>query len=321
MSALRWKPLGSLRNPHWELQILLDRGHLDLGEPALPLFSLLPRRHGFPQLEGVRLRLTVRHRISHGKVLASLIPSQIIWGRFEDAGEWQRGLLFAEARLVLPSGKGRVSGRLAWMIGFALHKTAPLLLWQSSLRNLADRPITLQRYAPLVVGPDTSNLPRKGLLDLFPARFHIFRLSAPPIKPSTYYNLTERFGSLRLSETTEALQSTTGTLSHWPPALQGALPEPPAIPEAPYATEGPLTWQVLQERGQAQALVALAPQRYQVRWWTQDNPYSPGLRLVYYPNESLPPGELWQAPPTLLGWSTAEHPSLAPLLKHINILD
>jgi len=307
MTGSRWKPIGKLTNPFWEFQTLLDQGQPDLGDPSVPLFSLLPRMAHLPQIEGARLRLTLSHRASHGKVLATLNPERLAWYRVptEENG-WQRGLLAAQAHLMLPSGKGRVEGNLLWLLSFALHQKAPLLLWQSAVHNLSRLPVTLRRYAPLALGPDSHNLPRKGLLDLFPARFHIFRLLSRPISPSAYYNLTERFGSLRLSESARPFQAASLTMETLAKPLHAWWQAAPKPPTPPYWPSAPLTLQTLHIPAESRALLLITQNAHQAKWWVQDNPFAPGLRLVFYPEVTLAPGEAWQGPPVLLAWYDPE---------------
>lgn len=313
MNGSRWKPLGKLTNPFWEFHLLMDRGQPDLGDPSVPLFSLLPRKAHLPQIEGARLRLTLSHRTSHGKVLAALNPARLAWYRPSDAADgWQRGVLAAQAFLMLPSGKGRVAGKILWLLSFALHQERPLLLWQSTVHNLSRRPVTLRRYAPLALGPDTHNLPRKGLLDLFPARFHLFRLFSRPVSPSAYYNLTERFGSLRFGESARAFQSTALRLDAPAQPLHAwwqAAPRPPTPPSWPAP---PLTLQALRLPAERRALLLVTQNAHQAKWWVQDNPLAPGIRLVFYPEVALAPGEAWSGPPVLLAWHDAANQATLP---------
>ncbi len=300
MSPSRWRLLGEQANPQWLLRLHLDPGQADLGDPGLPLFSLLPQHSEVPQIEGARLRVTVSHRQSHGKVLATLLPERTSGQEGAAEGDWLPAEIQGEARLMLPSGKGRVPGRLEWRIRFALHAQWPLLLWQSWLYNPNPFPLTVQRYAPLAVGPEQGRLARKGWADLFPARFRFFRLRGRPLQASTYYNLTERFGSLRLAPEPSPLQAATLSPAEEASLLVGIRDLAP--PQGNLLPSPPLFAGVLRAPGHKGALLLLSPQAKDMAWFPQPDAYSPGLRLVFYPRSVLPPQEEWAAPPTLLAW-------------------
>ncbi len=301
MTASRWQPLGKIANPFWELHFLMDRGQADLGDPAVPLFSLLPRQREVPQIEGARLRLTLSHRQSHGKVLATLAPDQVEWRPLPDDQGWHRAQVQAVARMMIPSGKGLVSGRLEWSIFFALHAEQPWVVWQSLLHNPNPYPVTLQRYAPLAVGPGSEALSRRSLADLFPARFRFFRLRSRPIEASAFYNLTERFGSLRLSEEPLPLKALALDEEALEAGQQWAR-RLVAFLEGLALGDDPLLMGLMGLAGGTSALLVTAPQVDQIEWLPQTDPLSPGLRVVYHPWLTLEPGATWAAPPLLLAW-------------------
>ena len=292
----------------WDLMPLLDHGDPALDDVAAVGFSLLPRVMDAPMLEHARAFLSVRGARRSPfpfRETMRVVPrggSQPDY-RHNRLDAWETIAITLPARLEgLRSHQPR-GGKLTLSIHYHLHRTYPILVWELAAANQSSHPLALTRATLLRVGPE-HQVSQHRRSDFIPTRFRLFRLRRPPKAQSAYYDLTERFGSLRLHPL-DALPFTT----HTPDPQRAAR----ALPETPRGFAPAQAWMLAVASPQRALLLMAGQAAFPAAWDFQVNPdpFAPGLTLRLTPSAPPPllaPGSTLTLPPVLLAW--LDHPTL-----------
>ncbi len=193
----------------WDFVFLIDWGDEDLNDTAALGFSLLPRQMEAPLLEHARTFVTVQftsrgpkaaRRVATNERMRVVphreaLPATALRRRSRSA--WEHGFIRLPASLWGMRSHSARSGNLSLRFHFAQHRETPFLLWQLGILNASPYPLKVDSITLLRVGPQRK-VSKRGRSDFIPTRFRLFKLRRPPTTQSAYYNLTERFGSLRL---------------------------------------------------------------------------------------------------------------------------
>ncbi len=308
-----------ITTPFWDFIFLIDWGDEDLNDTAALGFSLLPRQMEAPLLEHARSFVTVQFTASGPKAARRVATNErmrIVPHRDALSPEalkrrtrnaWEHGFIRLPATLWGMRSHSARSGGLDLRLHFAQHRQAPLLLWQLGIVNASPYPLKVDSITLLRVGPQRK-VSKRGRSDFIPTRFRLFKLRRPPTTQSAYYNLTERFGSLRL----HALD--TFPLTAWQPQsqmVQQALPSELAhFPLAHTYAIGN------RERGLG-LLLGVGEPTFPATFEAQLNPdpLAPGLTLRLLPQGlQIPAGGKLTLPAIVLQRLTAQNPNESALL-------
>ncbi len=264
-------------------------------------FSLLPRQMALPLLEKARFFLTLRG--AQGGMWSreplALAPSrargeEVRYTRSHES-VWETAMLEAAAVLWGRRTHQARGGAFTLRVEYRLHREAPLLTWKMHITAAKPQQrLRVERLTLLRVGPPRPVRPR-GRGDFFPTRFRLFKLRRSPQTQSAYYNLTQRFGSLRLHaldvlpfEVDEPSAEAWERLRAWWPAFQ------------------PAHGVVLRGEGaEASLLLAVGPTPFAAQWSVQANttPLAPGLTLHLQPQgEPVFLNAEFRFPPMILAW-------------------
>ncbi len=291
--------------PWWDFAPLFDWGDPALEDIGAAGFSLLPRLLEAPTLEHARTFLTVRFPSpSLSKALAN--EAMIIAPLAGEAaptppqrvthGNWEHLQTEAPAALYGTRSHQSRHGGLRLQCRYYLHRQQPVVGWQLTITNTTRRPLRLESATLLRVGP-TQKVRKHRRSDFIPSRFRLFKLQRAPKTQSAYYDLTERFGSLRF----HALDAPAFSIeeTEHPASLAGSwsLPEG-CFPPAYGAVLKP-------ESGSEVRLFAGAPSfpgRFQLQ--ANTDPLAPGLTLRLLPAQEviIAPNTSFSLPPTALVW-------------------
>ncbi len=305
MSSSRKHLFRPLSLPWWDFVPLFDWGDPALEDLGAMGFSLLPRRVDAPTLEHARAFLTVRFpSASLGKALANeamvVVPvaaeAPPAPPRHTTRGPWEH--LQTETPAALHGTRSHQSrqGGLKLTCHYDLHREQPVVAWRLGITNTTPRPLRLESATLLRVGP-AQKVRKHRRSDFIPSRFRLFKLQRAPKTQSAYYDLTERFGSLRF-HALDALAFQAEEAAN-PAALASGLPLPEGCFPPAYAAL------LKPESGPALALLT-GPAAFPGHFRLQVNadPLAPGLTLRLLPAEEviIPPRAAFTLPPTALAW-------------------
>ncbi len=312
MSSPRKHLFRPLALPWWDFVPLFDWGDPALEDIGAAGFSLLPRRLDAPTLEHARTFLTVRFpspslgkALTNEAMIIAPVPTETPPTPPQRAthGQWEHLQTETPAALYGTRSHQSRHGGLRLECHYRLHRQQPIVAWHLKVTNTTRRPLRLESAALLRVGP-IQKVRKHRRSDFIPSRFRLFKLQRAPKTQSAYYDLTERFGSLRF-HALDALAFHTEEAAD-PAALARDLPLPEGCTPPAYGA-------LLQPEG-GRGLVLLAgaaafPSRFQLE--VNADPLAPGLTLRLVPTEEvvIPPGEAFPLPPTALAW--LENPSSA----------
>jgi len=305
MSSTRKHLFRPLSLPWWDFVPLFDWGDPALEDIGAAGFSLLPRRLDAPTLEHARTFLTVRFpspslskALANEAMIIAPLPGKTAPAPPQRTthGHWEHLQTETPAALYgTRSHQSRHSG-LQLQCHYRLHRQQPIVAWHLNVTNTTRRPLRLESAVLLRVGP-TQKVRKHRRSDFIPSRFRLFKLQRAPKTQSAYYDLTERFGSLRF-HALDALAFQVEELAN-PVVMALDLPLPESCMPPAYGA-------LLQpEGGRGLALLAGAaafPSRFQLQ--VNADPLAPGLTLRLVPTEEviIPPGKALHLPTTVLAW-------------------
>ena len=195
----------TIETPLWEFTPLIDWGDPALNDHGALGFSLLPRAVDTLMLENARTFVVARFlglgflaRLLTGKLLvaprrAAAPPAMSV---SSDAAQTQVTIETPAGFYGLRNAEQR-EGQAALALSFAVSQQAPMVCWQLTLTNHNRLPLRVENATLFRVGPPHAVRPHRRT-DFHPARFRLFKLRRSPKAHSAYYDLTERFGSLRM---------------------------------------------------------------------------------------------------------------------------
>ena len=294
----------------WDLHPLIDWGDEGLGDRPAMGFSLLPRHRQAPLLESARVFVNARfgagargglvRRMTREEM--RIVPTAREKVKFtkRHEGDWQTVTLASPATLYGMKSEVRRGGRFMLEMHYSMHSHLPLVRWQITVRNTGKTAVIIQSAALLRVGPLK---PRKqhGRLDFLPTRFRLFSLKRSPKTQSAYYNITQRFGSLRLHPLDTPPLEYHLFAAGQAGLLESALPREAAISHAATA----LLFGSTENHSALLFTLALPPQMGLSQTLNTD-PLAPGISLNLSTNFLLREGESLELPVITAFWLAPE---------------
>ena len=299
--------------PAWDFIPLVDWGDPALEDTGALGFSLLPRQAEMVLLESARTFFSVHAR--QGGVRRVLAEKMFVVPRHTDAppsffrqrrGEWTHIGIGTRATLYGLRSHNARSHALRLGAHYALSHEYALLYWQLGVANRTRQTLAIDTVTLLRVGPPRP-VNRHRRTDFNPSRFRLFKLRRPPKTQSAYYDLTERFGSLRL-HALDAPRVHVAPVS--PEAAQQALPLPD------FAVSYALVMQTEDARGGALLAVDTRGHPGAFRYEANTDRFAPGLTLRWQPEGLTIPARGGLALPKMaLMWLTRQNPLARDLLQ------
>ena len=290
----------TIDTPLWEFAPLVDWGDPALNDHGALGFSLLPRAVDTLMLENARTLLVARFR-GLG-FLARLLTGKMVVAPRRTAAPpafaVTRSAAQTQAEIEVPAGfyglrnAEQREGQATLALSFAVSQQAPMVCWQLTLTNRNRLPLQVESVTLFRVGPPHPVRPHRRT-DFHPARFRLFKLRRSPKAHSAYYDLTERFGSLRM----HALEAPPLEVDASENMLYAAATMPQFAPE--YAV-------MLHTQGRQQGMLLavekpVPPGRFAFE--ANTDRFSPGFTLRWTPASLIvPPGERVTLPKVALYW-------------------
>jgi len=312
MPSQRKHQFAAVALPAWDFIPLVDWGDPALEDTGALGFSLLPRQAEMVLLESARTFFSVHARQGGvRRMLAEkmfVVPrgasAQLLFSRHRD-GAWTHVSVGSPAALYgLRSNSVRRQG-LTLGAHYALSHEHALLCWQLGVANRTRQTLAIDTVTLLRVGPPHP-VNRHRRTDFNPSRFRLFKLRRPPKAQSAYYDLTERFGSLRL----DALDT---------PRLRAAVVPPEAAQQALPITDFTVSYALVMQTEDARggALLAVDTRGHPgaFRYEANTDRFAPGLTLRWQPEGLTIPARGGMALPKMaLMWLTRQNPLARDLL-------
>ena len=300
MTSERKYHFDTIDTPLWAFAPLIDWGDPALDDHGAMGFSLLPREVDALTLENARTFVVARFlglsplaRLLTGKLLIAPQRTAEPPGFTTTSDEEQRRVeAEVPAGFYSLRGAEQREGKAMLGIRYTLSLELPMIFWQLSITNHNRLPLRVENATLFRVGPPHAVNPRRRT-DFHPARFRLFKLRRPPKAHSAYYDLTERFGSLRM----HALDAPPLEVDASPNMLYAATTLPRFAPE--YAV------MLRTQDRQHGMLLAVERSVYPGRFTFEANTdrFSPGFTLRWVPASLvIPPQESVTLPRVALYW-------------------
>jgi len=203
----RYQDFAPLSTRFWDLLPIVDWGDVGLEDRPAVGFSLLPRHRQAPLFEKSRGFVNARfaagarsglvRRITGEEMRIVPIAREKVKFTANYKDDWETALLTSPAALYGTKSEVRRGGLFTLEMRYFLHRHLPIVRWQMTVHNLGKTAVTIQKAMLFRVGPLKPHK-QHGRLDFLPTRFRLFSLRRSPKTQSAYYNITQRFGSLRL---------------------------------------------------------------------------------------------------------------------------
>ncbi len=300
--------------PAWEFAPLVDWGDPALDDTGALGFSLLPRRPEMAMLENARTFFSVRMPAPGLKRMVAekmfVVPRRTKFAphRFvERRGAWTHVRTATRASLYGLRSNTPRSNALGLSAHYMLSHESPAIVWQIGVLNRSGKRLRVDTVTLLRVGPP-QRVSRHRRTDFNPARFRLFKLRRPPQAQSAYYDLTERFGSLRL----HALEAPRLLALEVPAGVAQA-----AVPLPDFSVSYALVLRQADARGGMLLAVDAhhAPGTY--RFEANTDRFAPGLTLRWQPEDfRLPAYGTAKLPKIALVWLSPEDAHARALLHH-----
>ncbi len=302
----RYQTFAPLSTQFWDLRPLIDWGDAGLEDRPAVGFSLLPRHRQAPLFENARAFVNAHfaagargglvRRVTREEMRIVPIAREKVKFTTGSEGDWEIATLSSPAVLYGTKSEVRRGGRFTLEMRYFLHRRFPIARWQITVRNIGETAVAIQNATLFRVGPLK---PRRqhGRLDFLPTRFRLFSLKRSPKTQSAYYNITQRFGSLRLHPLDTPLLAHRLFAAGQAGALESSLPREVALSAATTALL----------LGSAESHSALlfaldAPPAAELTPKVNADPLAPGLSLSLNANFQLREGESLELPAITAFW-------------------
>jgi len=302
----RYQNFPPLSGRFWDLQPLIDWGDAGLEDRPAVGFSLLPRHRQAPLFENARAFVNARfaaggcgglvRRMTREEMRIVPIAREKVKFATVSEGGWKIATLSSPAVLYGMKSEVRRGGRFTLEMRYSLHNRLPLVRWQITVQNTGKTAVTIQNAMLFRVGPLK---PRKqhGRLDFLPTRFRLFSLKRSPKTQSAYYNITQRFGSLRLHPLDTPPLAHHLFVAGQAGALESSLPREVALSHAAAALLFGST-----ENHSALLFALDASPAAELTPKVNADPLAPGLSLSLNTNFLLREGESLELPAITAFW-------------------